>query len=339
MFNWGGGEYVMNDLSGYTTNVLQEKVVQCDELESFQELLSHLPEESNKWKEKINRIIKDNGYSKTEFAGLCKVSRTAVSKWCNGSIPNGRDDFIRIGFAAHYSLAELNAFLQRYGKYPALYAKSLEDSVYIFILNSESLPHTYAYCENIMLRIKEEMCGLSSDQKTYYDTEELNNRLLSLESIDMLINFVKSHAAIYQSAYAKLYATINAFVELNNCDFVTGEIYSIDFLARVQHWSSSFRQCISEIRQNKWFPMRRKIIALGLHLNMTTNQINEILCLAQMEPLYAKNIVESAIIYAVEDADTNNLICCDGGTELCDHVRGILERLNIQDAEKLLNDI
>lgn len=331
----------MDDLYGYNTNtgILQDKVLHCDELKSFQDFVSHFPDESFVWKEKINEIIRTNSYSKAEFARLCEVARTSAVKWCNGTIPSGRDDFIKIGFAAHYNLDEMNAFLQRYGKYSALYAKSLEDNVYIFVLNSGTLPHTYDFCKNIILQIQDAMQGLQIDSSVYYDTRHLNNKLLSLDSVDRLMEFVKENASSYQNAYAKLYAFINSFIELNNRDFVTGEVYSIDFLAESQKWSSSLRQCVSAIRQRKWFPMRRKVIALGLHLNMTIEQINEMLQLAQMETLCAKNLVESAIIYAVEDADINDLICCDGGTELCQHVRKILEALDIPDAEKLLNDI
>ena len=122
-------------------------------------------------------------------------------------------------------------------------------------------------------------------------------------------------------------------------DYVTNKAYSVDSLATAQNWSSSMCQCVSAIRQKKWFPLRRKIIALGLHLNMIVDQINEMLQLAQMEPLCAKNLVESAVVFAVDDAELNDLICCDGGTEFCNHVRMILKELDLSDAEKLLNDL
>lgn len=329
----------MNYLDNYNTRDLEGIVSHYDDIKSFQEFLSHFPDERETWKEKINQIIQDNHYTKAEFAKLCSVSKTTVSKWCNGSIPNGRDGFIKIGFAAHYNLDEMNTFLQRYGKYPVLYAKSLEDNVYIFVLNSSNLPHTYTFCQEIISNIKNEMEGTEPGESVYYNTQHLNDRLLNLKSTNELVEFVKENASSYKKSYSKLYAKIKAFIIANNRDPVTGEIYTIDSLAELQHWSSSLRQCVSKINQKKWFPMRRKVIALGLHLNMTVAQINELLQLAQMETLCAKNLVESAIIYAVEDADLNELICCDGGSELCEHVRKILEKLNIPDAEDLINDI
>jgi len=325
------------------TRILQERLSHCDELEMFKEtFLPVLKHESESWQEKVREIIAQNGYTKTELASLCGVSRTAVAKWCAGSLPSSRDDFIRIGFAAHYDLEEMNFFLQRYGKYPALYAKSLEDNVYIFVLNSNTFPHTHEFCKKILSNIKSFMNSMKrgkSGRGIEVNTVQLSDELLQLESMEQLIVFVAENASAYQEAYAKFYAYVKAFILANNIDPITNSVYSTESLARTQNWSSSMRQCVSAIRQKKWFPLRRKVIALGLHLNMTTEQINEMLQLAQMEALCPKNLVESAIIFAVDDADLNGQICCDGGNELCDHVRKVLTELNIPDAIKLLNDI
>ena len=330
----------MEDIRYNNTEILRKQLLHFDELETFKRtFLPVLQSESAAWKEKIQEIITGNGYAKTEIAALCGVSRTAVSKWCNGSLPSSRDDFIRVGFAAHYNLREMNFFLQRYGKYPALYAKSLEDSVYIFVLNSSIFPHTYEFCWETIAKVRDCMQSAESIRENICSTFQLDSRLSRLETIEQLADFVEENAAAFRVPYAKLYAYIKAFITVNNTDYVTSKVFSVDSLATAQNWSSSLRQCVSAIRQGKWFPLRRKVIALGLHLNMTTEQINEMLRLAQMEPLCPKNLVESAVIYAVDDADLNDLICCDGGTELCDHVRMILEELDISDAGKLLNDI
>lgn len=330
----------MDELRSYSTKILREQLQHCDELETFKKTFrAALQSESAAWQEKIQEIITRNEYTKTELATLCGVSRTAVTKWCNGSLPSSRDDFIRVGFAAHFDLAEMNFFLQRYGKYPALYSRSLEDSVYIFVLNSRTLPHTYEVCHEIITRVKERMRSVEGSRSADFTTIMLNGQLMQLESVEQLESFVEKNASAFQEPYAKLYAYIKAFIAANNTDYVTNSVLSVDSLATAQNWSSSLRQCVSAIRQKKWFPLRRKIIALGLHLNMNTEQINEMLGLAQMESLCPKNLVESAIIFAVDDADLNDLICCDGGTELCDHVRMVLEELEIPDADKLLNDL
>lgn len=330
----------MYELRNCSTEILWEQLRHCDDLETFKKTFrAALQSESAAWQEKIQEIIVRSGYTRTELAALCGVSRTAVAKWCAGSLPSSRDDFIRVGFAARYDLAGMNFFLQRYGKYPALYARSLEDSVYIFVLNSRTLPHTYEMCCEIIAGVRERMRGAEGRGCAQLSTVTLNGRLMRLESMAQLESFVEENASVFQAPYAKLYAYITAFIAANNTDYITNSVLNVDSLATAQNWSSSLRQCVSAIRQKKWFPLRRKVIALGLHLNMNTEQINEMLGLAKMETLCPKNLVESAIIFAVDDADLNDLICCDGGTELCGHVRMILEELEIPDAARLLNDL
>lgn len=326
------------DGSGSDTVTLLDKLQHCDDLDTFREYIQWLSEDKEAWIKKMNEIIQDNNYSLTEFAELCGVSRPAVAKWCKGVLPGRREDFIRIGFAAGYDLWEINFFLQRYGKFPALYAKSLEDSICIFVLNSEKYPHTYAFYLDVLSKVKEEMQQMDRETKSPCATVHLKNQLLTIDSLEELTNFVQHNAVSFADAYNKLYAYVQAFIIANN-SYAMEEKWSVHALAKMQRWTSSLRQCVSAIRQKKWFPMRRKVIALGLHLNMTVDQINEMLGLAQMEALCAKNPVESAIIYAVEDAELNDMIYCDGSNCLCEYVKEVLLEIGIQDAEKVLFDL
>lgn len=322
------------------TYYLNQLISHCDDLEAFKEEVFPIVSDAKiRWKEKINQILMENGYSKSELARLCQVSRPAVAKWCNGSLPSSRDDYIKIGFAAHYSYAEMNFFLQRYGRYPGLYAKSLEDSVYIFVLNASHLEHSYALCTEILSELRSSITSAPAEAPRSYDTDVIYNGLLQVETLGELQDFVRLNAAIYQDAYSKFYAYVNAFIAANNCDVVSRQMLSVNSLAEAQNWSSSLRQCVSAIRQKSWFPLRRKVIVLGLHLNMTVSQINEMLRYAQMEPLCAKNPVEGAIMFAVNDAELNDMICQDGGTELCDYVKQVLEYLNIQGIDLMLQDL
>ena len=56
-----------------------------------------------------------------------------------------------------------------------------------------------------------------------------------------------------------------------------------------------------------------------------------------------KNPVEGAIIFAVMDADVSELIpdpeLRDASTDLCEHVRVVLEQLELPDAGELIQDL
>lgn len=339
---------MQREIYRYDTSKIRNEATRCEDINDIEKILEMLQEERPFWQEQITRIIAENHYTKTEFAKLCGVSRPAVLKWCNGSIPSSRDDFIRIGFAAHYNLDEMNHFLQRYGKYPALYPKSLEDSVYIFVLNSDIYPHTYDFCEQTIKKMQENIAEKDIDNARPYATENLRKGMMSLQSIEQLEPFIENNAASYRSAYEKFYNQVIAILMANaiSAGMTYADRPSINGLAESQGWTSSMKQCISKIRKKKWFPRRRKVIALGIHLNLTVDQIDNLLQCAQMEPLCAKNPVECAIIYAVTDAEMNSEIISNGliendadGSLLYEHVYKVLTKLDVPDSELLLNDL
>ena len=118
-------------MSEITTGYLYDVASRSESLEEYKKLLVSIADQKKNWTQIINQIVSDNGYSASEFGKICGVSRHAAQKWMNGAVPKKRETFIRIGFAAHYNLEQMNYFLQRYGRCNKLYPKCLEDSVYI----------------------------------------------------------------------------------------------------------------------------------------------------------------------------------------------------------------
>lgn len=333
----------------YDTGRVEDVLNTCGDIQELKErLLPLLTDQRTAWMQKINSIMAEKGLSCGRMAQLCKVSEPAVRKWKNGALPQSRDMFIRIGFAAGYDLHEMNRFLQRYGRCPQLYEKSLEDSVCIFTLRSAPEHRTYEEYRRRLEAIRREMqSGGENADGTVYSTVYISDHLSNVNTEDEMLVFVNEYAASYRQAYARLYAYVNMYLQLN----LSGE-YSMEgdsrkasfhAMANESHWSSSLRHVISEIQQKKWFPLRHKVISLGLHLNMDVESINQMLLLARMEPLYAKNPVEAAVIWAVEEACLSaeeGMLIPSGTAELCEFVRDVLTGLGLaESAVYLLNDL
>ena len=102
--------------------------------------------------------------------------------------------------------------------------------------------------------------------------------------------------------------------------------------------SPALRFCVYDIINHKWYPKRNKIISLGIYLNMSVEQINEMLRLANMEDLCAKNPFENSIIYALESAMLENVLY-QGTDSLRNYVKGILCSLGFDDVEFLLDEV
>lgn len=327
----------------YETRIIEKDLDNCEDLEDFmQTVLPKLQSMRLQWQKKIEQIFSSTGCSCRQFAQLCGVSEPAVRKWKNGALPQSRDMYIRIGFAAGYDLEEMNAFLKRYGRCPQLYAKSLEDIVCMFVLNSQTLPRTYAAYQKLLEYVHEEMENVPGTVGNVYPTYHLTGLVKDFRDEMQLLSFAREHVASFRDAYRRLYNYILLYLNLNLQSVSDNTTASFHAMATESHWSSSLRHCISEIRNRRWFPLRHKIISLGIHLNMDVDCINEMLEKAHMAPLYVKNPVEAAVKFAIEDAKVmseNDRIIPDGSNDLCSYVKRILEQIDLPECVSLIDDL
>ncbi len=175
---------------------------------------------------------------------------------------------------------------------------------------------------------------------SYYKAKKENN-LLDLMRVDMQAK--REYLKAFHETREKFYYVKDKFysyVWANICANYTDSVFE---LAEGQGWSSSLRQCVSAIRQKKWYPTRNKIISLGLHLSMDHEQIDEMLELAHMEPLCAKNIFESVILFILDDASLNDMMNENSDTfdpdDLCRYAREILEKLELPEIELFISEL
>lgn len=332
-----------NKYGGLETVFIKEEIAKCEDIDDLKELVfPKIRTQQDEWSRKINEIINENKFTKTKFAELCGVSRVSVDKWCKGAIPKNRETFLRIGMAAGYSLEKMNQLLQRYGQYPALYSKSLEDCVCMYVINQDYGEETIGKYQFILNKIKENIIRDDSDDGVEnVTTEKFDEKLSEVQGEDALEQFITDNIAMFSNAYHKFYAYVKINIAANYMDLAYAD--SVFEMAEVQGWSSSLRQCVSAIRQNKWYPTRNKIISLGLHLSMDHEQIDEMLKLAHMEPLCAKNIFESVIMFILDDASLNDMLNIDSDDydpdELCSYAREILSSLNLPEVEDFISEL
>ena len=303
----------------FETIYIKDEISKCEGIEELKErIFPMIRTQQEQWTEKINQIITESGLTKSKFAEVCGVSRVSVNKWRKGAIPKNRETFLRIGMVAGYDLERMNQLLRRYGQYPALYSKSLEDCVCIFVL--------------------ERKYGLETLEKYNYILDKIKANIVR-ENEDDLEKFIAENSMMFAMAYHRFYAYVKMHIMANYQEF-GGSVFE---LAEGQEWSSSLRQCVSAIRQKKWYPTRNKIISLGLHLSMDHEQIDEMLELAHMEPLCAKNIFESVIMFILDDASLNDLLDTESEEydpdDLCRYARKILEDLDLPEVEAFISEL
>lgn len=326
-----------NDLE---TIFLKDEISKCEDIEELKERIFPLIKtQQEQWSKKVNEIITKNKYTKSNFAKLCGVSRISVDKWCKGSIPKNRETFLRIGLAARYDIEHMNQLLQRYGHYPALYSKSLEDCICIFVLQNDHREEALGKYQYILKKIKDNIIRDNATAAENVSTAKFDVKLSEVQDEDDLERFITENIAMFSYTYHKFYAYVKMCINAN----YQGYARSIFDLAEGQGWSSSLRQCVSAVRQNKWYPTRNKIISLGIHLSMDHDQIDEMLTLAHMEPLCAKNFFESVIMFILDDASLNDMLDADSDEfdpdKLCKYTRDILSRLELPEIDMFISEL
>lgn len=328
----------------YSTGIMDSNLCGCDDISVLKrEILPLLQTQRVMWAEKLGQIMAENAYDTAQMARLCGVSEPTVRKWKKGVLPRSRDMYLRIGFAAEYSLEEMNVFLKRYGKCPQLYAKSLEDSACMFVLQSQTIAHTYANYTALLDMLKAEFNQYQVRTTPVYETGYLENSLAAIKSRSEMREFVRENISSYKHAYERLYAFILAFLRENLESIGDGNSVSFHEMAEEGQWTSSLQHCVYDIQNGKWFPQRSKIISLGIHLNMDDIAIDQMLHLAHMEPLYAKSPVEAAVKWALMEAKVSSIddtIYPDGSSDLCRFVKSVLDQLDLsEEANDLINDL
>lgn len=324
----------MMELHEFKTVSVNNEIYKCDNIEDLKNnIIPQLKSQKEQWGKKINGIINENDYYKREFADLCKVSRVTVNKWCNGSIPKNRETFIRIAMAADYTKEQTNQLLKRYGRYPALYPKSLEDCVCIFVLNNYSGKEKLDKYIYILSKIKENF--QIPEETRDVTTAKFEEKLSKIQDEDELERFISENIDVFSSAYRKFYTAVRGYIEINYKDL------SIFELSNWQKWSSSLKKTVYDISREKWYPTRNKIISLGIHLCMDHEGIDEWLKLVYMEPLCGKNIFESVIMYILDSAEKEGGIYDTGYDEgeLIDYAYDVIEELGINEIEDFTSEL
>lgn len=315
------------------TTLINNQILNCEEIEDIEKILpDKIKDQKEQWQHKIKEILDRSGLKKIEFAKKANISRQGLEKWLKGSIPKNRETFLRLGLIAGYDRKNMDRLLQRYGKYPGLYSKSLEDCVCLFVIEHDYGDKAIEQYDSIMERIVLE----NSFEEVDIETEMFDKKVSDLENLDELEKFIKESSNIFATQYNRLYS----FIIINLRENYDLENNNINILSQQWKWSASLTDSIYKIFNKKWYPTRNKIISLGMHFLMDHEQIDDMLKLAHMEPLCAKNLFESVIIFILEDGSLKNKLNIEKGDyvidEFFEYVREMLGKIDNEEVRNFM---
>ena len=217
------------------------------------------------------------------------------------TVPSKRIDVILLGILCGLTREEIDYCLQRYLKQSKLYARDIDDFIWIYLIEHRDL-----YEKQQFLSV-------------FYKTRaEINRRLLCVGSLD------KSIEAADTVEMNRLLKTSKAYIEYIDNEYVLKSFiearasmieqfdnmydnqrrFEKSFLKFKYHTEGSgaykkLNKTRNIIKKNRLPAKRYEIIAMCLHMNQDRNNIDTFLDSCGMERLLPKNIVESIIIFVL----------------------------------------
>lgn len=144
-------------------------------------------------------------------------------------------------------------------------------------------------------------CTLTpGDAPSPADTAYAASQLRTLTTNEEFTQFALQNAALFRGSHARLQEYLRERLRARGYDPVTGGVQSVHSLFAVSGIPARFEKDISALMTHGTLPRREKLIALGVHLGLLADELDEMLRLAGMEPLCAKNRLECILIYALQ---------------------------------------
>ncbi len=283
------------------TLMMVNAIGKCETLDDFKEVFVNEIYESSSfysdWKKHISTLLREHSLTAADISRRLGVSKASAGRFID-KIPSRRKNVIMLAMIFGMNIDETNDFLVRWAKYQALYIKNPEDAIWMYMINTKKFefPATAfeTYYNGYLKLIPHANENPGSGIK---NTMYLNKELLEITNDKDFMEWMKDNIYIHKKCCNKLIDHLDLLLsnESINQWFSEDEALKRD----------KYYRKIRELREESRIPGRDFIIALGLHLRLGTDGINELLKAAGMGPLLAKDEIEGLVMFFIEE-----LYCC-----------------------------
>lgn len=301
---------------GIDTKSMKDNILSQKSAKDLMNYINHNTDLFIDWKTYINEIVGLFGHSYEAFAKATGFSRSTVRNWCiNGTLPKSRDAFIKLSFGLKMDLEQTNELISKYGKYSKLYAKDIYDAITIYIINKRTnnwnnKNYQYDSLNKWIEKYKNfKTVGFKTNHSLFAPkTMSVYNNILDIQDDYDFEIFLDENKSIFLTSYSRLISYIEDFIRIRNYEMSdvlnekAFENYSWHRIIKEKNLVPYFEKIWSNLKIQGILPSRRHLIAFGIHLNMTAEDIDKMLSLAHMEKLYAKDKVESVLLYFLRHA-------------------------------------
>lgn len=273
------------------------EVSRCETVADVLALLEERDGWTEPWQSFFADILDASGLSYSRFASRCGLSKNTVKRWrLQGGAPKSRDTYIRIGFGVAMPPKAVSDMLSRYGGYCGLNPRDPFDACCVFCLQRRErgdLRYDYAAAETLYHRL---LSDWSPDGPSGITTTKLMAHLSAVDTEAEFAAFLQAFGAELTGRKQKLERYLEEYLTMHRLEAVRdggGSLHSLGLPAWVE-------KQLSQLRCHGIVPRRRSLTALGLHLNMTLEELDVLLHYAGMDPLRVRDRLECVLIYALQ---------------------------------------
>ena len=296
-------------LPGIESRIIREQIGHCEDVSEYNDLVQRYAQHYVSWSHHICQLMACYGVDEADLARGVGVAYNTIANF-KKKIPTKRENVIKVAMYMGLSVEETDELLTRWAKYSRLYAKNPEDAIWIYLLNKggSQVPELMfrAYWNVYEQELAKYHAGDLGEKAAACSTQFIHREIgrYAAESCtqeaerDLTYReMVRKHIPEYANAHKKLMAYLERQMNLMfGTDGSANELFRNNAYFHAQYYDR-----MKELRREHKLPSRTFLIALALHMNLEADEIDQLLELAGMAPLCAKDRVDSAIVFYLEE--------------------------------------
>ena len=282
----------------FETRAFSLEIGKCERQEEYEQLVQEHQKLYTGWSDKIRPLMIDKGLTAAQVAQGCEVSESTAASFVR-KIPAKRENVIMLALMLGLDLPQTNHLLTRWAKFQELYAKNPEDAIWIYLLRKGSTQTPAQDFQRYFDRYQELYQAYCDEQapKDKDDTMKTHfalHKLLTVQDDQEFMQQMQALIPSFEQGYQQLIDYVDQVME------GLGENLNTLFENNPSCRSRYYTQW-RNLRKKRKLPSREYLVALGLHLQLSSDQINHLLHLAGMGPLCPKDRLEGAIVFYLEE--------------------------------------
>lgn len=319
------------DTELFRRELAQEEIADAKDYQAFIEKNKDI---YSSWQDHLQDLFDEAHLSEKEALKLFQtkigVDKKTVRSWLT-KIPVQRKYVVWIATCLGLDVEKTNRLLTRYAKSYQLYAKDPYDYILLFQLENgnSSVDEGLTLSEQYKILQREydkRYANYTPSTRKEFSTVLMTKELLQIHHSQEILHYFDENMFTFKKINRKLVWSIDRWIAGRSLNELLGEMDD--------HHKNQLNQMVSQLRNGKKYPSRSGLITLAIALTMPLENINDLLSDAGYEKLCPKDVVEGAIICAIENLYLNNPVFFDN------HPESVIAQIKKHDQyfEELMSD-